>query len=148
MIPVTQTKFYLKNSKGEIVQRGNCYAAAIASILEMPITDVPNVETLFDIEEAYWAIVMHTFLNSIGWEISTDNRYKSFHTVFTDENYSEMSEMQNSVKDKLYLVSGKSERGVMHICIFQNGCLIHDPHPSRDGLLTFDHFETLEKSNP
>ncbi len=37
MIPVTQTKVVVKNSKDEMVVRGNCFAAAIASIMELPI---------------------------------------------------------------------------------------------------------------
>lgn len=146
MIPVTQTKMVVKNANGDMMVRGNCYAAAIASILEMQITDVPNVETLFHIEKSYWAEVMHTFLNSIGWELMTDDRFKSFHTVFNDDNYSELAKMQEQVMDKLYLVSGQSPRGVMHMCIFKNGHLIHDPHPSRGGISTYEYFETLEKN--
>lgn len=153
MIPITQTKVVVNDKNGEMVVRGNCYAAAIASILEKPITEVPNVEVLFHIEGSYWAEVMHTFLNSIGWELCIDDRYRVFH----DENYGigklgiESSKRQECLKEcsnKYYFVSGKSPRGIQHICIFKNGRLVHDPHPSNDGIETFDYFETLEKNQP
>ncbi len=161
MIPVTQTKVHIENSKGEIVQRGNCYAACIASILEVPITEVPNVEVLFHIDNGYSDEVMLTFLNSKGWELCGDDMLKRFHpddnTVVpkgfsfrgvSDEKGSKKEFIPEyyEYKDKYYLVSGKSPRGVSHVCIFQNGVLVHDPHPSKEGILTLDYFETLIKA--
>lgn len=145
MIPVTQTKVVVKNSKDEMIVRGNCYAACIASILEKTIDEVPNVETLFHIEGSYWFIVMHAYLNSIGWMICTDEKFKCFHTIFTDDNYSELDSAQAELKDKYYLVSGLSPRGVQHMCIYQNGKLVHDPHPTREGLISVEYFEELIK---
>lgn len=149
MIPVTQTKVVVNNAKGEQVVRGNCYAAAIASIMELPITEVPNVECFFHIKDStFWAEVMHTFLESLGWELLTDGRYKCFHPEIADKslgNEEWLAECALELKGKYYLVSGMSPRGVMHICIYQDGKLVHDPHPSRDGLLTLEIFETLEK---
>lgn len=143
MIPVTQTKVVIKNSKGEIIVRGNCYAACIASILELPITEVPNVEVFYHMDNGYHSEVMLTFLQSKGWDLCNDERYRCFHTVFTDKNYSEMDKMQKILKDDYYLASGKSARGVQHICIFKNGNLVHDPHPSKEGILTFDYFQSI-----
>ena len=40
MIPVTQTKVVVRNSEDKIIVNGNCWAAAIASILELPLTEV------------------------------------------------------------------------------------------------------------
>lgn len=147
MIPVTQTKFVIKNKKEEMVVRGNCYAACIASILELPITEVPNVEVLFHVNDTFWAEVMHTYLNSIGWELSSDIMLQRFHPQSgysfegTDENGKIPEYYQ--YKDMYYLVSGMSPRGVQHMCIYQNGKLVHDPHPSRDGILTEEYFESL-----
>lgn len=150
MIPVTQTKVVVKNSKDEFIVRGNCYAACIASIMELPISEVPNVEVFFHIDNGYWAEVMHTFLESKGWELCTDDVYKRFHKdIFgydfngTDEN-GKIKYYYECV-DKYYLVSGKSVRGVHHTCIYRNGKLVHDPHPTKEGLLTLETFQTLEK---
>lgn len=148
MIPVTQTKMVVKNSAGEFVVHGNCYAAAIASILELPITEVPNVETLFHIENSYWAEVTHTWLVSKGYDILTDNRFMVFHPELAGRVADNHEELRAELKDRYYLVSGDSPRGVMHICIFQNGVMVHDPHPTREGILNHQYFETIDLLNP
>lgn len=143
MIPVTQTKVVVKNSNGDMVVRGNCYAAAIASILEVPITEVPNVETLFHIDGNFCYVVMHTFLQSIGWELCSDDRYRGYHSGSWTREHAEWLEEH---KDDFYFVSGMSPRGVSHICIYKAGKLVHDPHPTREGINSLDYFESLTKS--
>lgn len=147
MIPVTQTKVVVKNSKDEVVQRGNCFAACIASMLEVPITEVPNVEVFYHLDNGYHSEVMLTFLLSKGWELCSDDRYECFHHEILYESYGENKYHKNRklLADKYYLAAGKSNRGVSHICIFKNGKLVHDPHPTREGLKTIEYFETLEK---
>lgn len=145
MTPVTQTKVVVKNSNGEMVVRGNCYAAVIASMLDLPITEVPNVEVLFDLKDTndtYWVEVMLTFLNKRGLIILTDNDYRVFH----DPEYKMVNERLDIIrrlKDRYYIVSGQSQRGVSHCCIYKNGNLVHDPHPTREGLLTTEYFEDI-----
>lgn len=140
MIPVVQTKMVVKNSKGEIIVRGNCLAACIASLLELPITEVPNIETLFDVgHHTYYYEVLCAFLLCRGYEFGTDDRFKVFHgTAFDVDNFLEL-------QDKHYLVTGKTVRGTYHVCVYQNGKLVHDPHPSKEGLLTEEYFESLTK---
>jgi hypothetical protein len=146
MIPIIQTKVVVKNSKDEEVVRGNCYAAVIASMLELPITEVPNVEVFFHIpNSSYWQEVMLTFLNSKGWDLCSDDRFKVFHDKEFGVNKGKRDEYLNECRNKFYFVSGKSARGVHHICIYLNGKLVHDPHPSGEGLLTEETFQTLEK---
>lgn len=141
MIPVTQTKVVVLNSKGDMVVHGNCFAAAIASILELPLTEVPNFETLFGINDTYYYEVLHKWLGHLGYEIYTDEKFKCFHG---DDSKSEFKEL---LKDKYYLVSGKSPRGVQHICIYKNGIMVHDPHPTREGILTEEYFESITNIN-
>ena len=134
MIPITQTKVVVKNSKGEMVVRGNCWAACIASLLELPIEEVPNVEVFFD-HETFWYDAMVTFLDLKGYS------FKDSSNVFAMG-----LEIENYEHDKFYLVAGKSVRGVAHSVIYQNGKMVHDPHPTREGLLPNTIFEikTLE----
>jgi hypothetical protein len=167
MIPVTQTKVVITNTKGEIITRGNCFAACIASILEVPITEIPNVEVFYHLDTGYWAEVMLTFLESKGWDLCTDDKYLSFHYGFKTipnincqdgSNYNKVLELmpdhddrrhwQYKNKHNYYLVSGKSPRGFNHICIFKEGKLVHDPHPSKEGLTTISNFQTLIKNQP
>lgn len=150
MIPVMQTKVVVNKSNGEQVRRGNCFAACIASLLELPIEEVPNVEVFFQFEDSfYWSEVMSEFLRLKGYELMNDNMVKRFHPEFgysfegTDEN-GKISDYYKYV-DVYYLVSGKSAMGVSHICIYQNGKLIHDPHPTKEGLISLTNFQTLEK---
>jgi len=147
MIPVTQTKVNVKNSNDETVVYGNCFAAVIASMLEVPITEVPNVEVFFHMSHPHWSIIMDTFLKSKGWELWGDDRYRCFHSgLITDqEEMDKAPELCEQLKDTYYLASGLSARGVHHICIYKNGQLVWDPHPSREGLKTIDTFQTLEK---
>lgn len=148
MIPVTQTKVVIHNKEGQEVVRGNCFPAVVASILEVPISEVPNVEVFYHMEgETYWAEVMQTFLTSKGWEWSADNRYSVFHSGFDDSfSEEEKEKFKAKLKDTYYLGIGDSPRGIRHVCIYQNGLLAHDPHPSRDGLATLDRFESIEKT--
>ena len=149
MIPVTQTKVVVKKSNGEYVVRGNCYAACIASLLGLPITEVPNIEVLYGIDNTYYWEVLCKWLGHLGYELSTDNRFKScFHEDFQDMNFGgedRHAAWRKELYDKYYLVSGKSPRGIQHICIYQNGKLVHDPHPSREGLINEEDFQSLTK---
>jgi hypothetical protein len=146
MIPVTQTKVVVKKSNGEQVVRGNCYAAVVASILELPIEEVPNVEVFFHIPNSgYWNEVMLTFLQSKGYELCTDGRFKVFHDGRFGVEEGKRFEYLQYCENKYYLVTGKSVRGVHHICIYKNGKLVHDPHPTREGLETIEDFQTLER---
>lgn len=145
MIPVTQTKVNVKNSKDETVVYGNCFAAVIASMVEVPISEVPNVEVFFHINDGTWNQVMNTWLKSKGWELWGDDRYKVFHCEMESEEYIGLAEYYMQLRGKYYLASGLSARGVHHICIYKTGQLVWDPHPSREGLVTFENFQTLEK---
>jgi hypothetical protein len=147
MIPVTQTKVVVKNSNGDMVVRGNCFAAAIASLVEVPITDVPNVEVLFDIDGVSWYGVMDAWLRGNGYEIVTNNQFKIFHddTYGLDDASREVS--LQYCNDKYYMASGMSPRGIMHVCIYKNGKMVHDPHPTREGIdeSTITYFEEIIK---
>jgi hypothetical protein len=146
MIPVIQTKVVVRNSKNEIVVNGNCWAAAIASILELPITEVPNVELFFEPNDGFWMTLTHKFLERKGLTIRSADEFRVFHKA-VDERTEEDETTINELKDRFYLVSGDSPRGVLHVTVFQNGKMVHDPHPTRDGILNHKHFEIIEPIN-
>lgn len=144
MIPVMQTKVVVKKSNGEQVVYGNCYAAAIASLIELSIDQVPNVEIFFPLSDTYWIEVMDKFLRFKGYEINTDKRFENFHNCVIQNGLNNAIYLSDCY-DKYYLISGKSIRGNYHICIYKNGEMIHDPHPAKEGLQTFEVFQTLTK---
>lgn len=152
MIPVTQTKTVIRNSQNEMVVRGNCWAAAIASILELPITEVPNFEIWFEWEDGLWWYLTQRFLNKKGFVLEDDNRFQVFH--MTEEGWRESigaspshnetyADLKAQLQGQFYFINGTSARGVQHVTIWQNGVMVHDPHPSREGILDHRSFEFI-----
>jgi len=136
MTPVVQTKVVVWNSKGEMVVRGNCFAAAIASMLDLPITEVPNVETLFGVDDWLWSEVMDKWLKARGKELVKAPQYGVFH-------YEGEKAFREDLRNDYYFASGKSPRGVSHICIFRGGDLVWDPHPTHEGITDIFNFQIL-----
>ncbi len=153
MTPVIQTKVVVRNTNGDIVVNGNCYAAAIASLLDLPISEVPNVEVFFKWapENRAWEEVMNKWLELMGYRIEDASEFRIFHSEIIDKEFNEgavkfnIPEERNKLRGQYYLVSGDSPRGVKHICIYQDGKLIHDPHPTNEGIQNHLWFEKLTK---
>lgn len=162
MIRHRQTKFALRDEIGNIVKRGNCYPATIACLLEMDVEDVPNIETLYHLDYDFPDAVMEKFLNSYGFTLNKMALdYIVFHehgsidkeceylTCHKDEieNSSTADNLKNKLQDELYIVSGESKRGFKHVCIYQNGKMVWDCHPSSDGLINVRGIYKLEAYN-
>lgn len=150
MIPIKQDKFVKYNKEDIQIERGNCFAAVTASILEVPLNYVPNVEVLFDVTytervesdyrevDSLWIDVYHHWLHHKGYFYETATEFKIFHCVETSDLPTTIKneEERERLKDEYYLVSGLSPRGSFrHIVIYQNGKLVHDPHPDNTGIL-------------
>lgn len=157
MIPYTQSKVVVRKSDGEMVVHGNCYPTAIGCMLNIPPSDVPNIEVLWDVSISYAYQVLYKWLEHKGYRIrQTFGQHSVFHDGSpkiekTNDAYclSELSdekkaELKAQLKDVYYMVSGQSPRGVTHVCIYQNGVMVHDPHPTGEGILTEEYFEVVE----
>jgi len=106
MKPTDQTKLHIPGK-----QNGNCMNAALASLLEIDIEDIPHFE---DMEKDKWYFALLDWLTSIG-----------FHLIRWDcEVY----------LPSYFIANGPSPRGVEHSVIYRDTEMIHDPHPSRSGL--------------
>jgi len=128
MIPVKQTKFTSKDG----MIHGNCMAACLASLFEVNIKDVP---ALGDMPVGEWHIPFYEFLNKHGYD-----------SLGVEEDIKEMNNY-NGV-DGFFMVAGKSPRSYVengHAVIYKNGKIIHDPHPSNDGIGEFRYFYIIEK---
>lgn len=112
MIPVDQTIINFKT--------GDCYRACIASMLELPISAVPNFmedgKENFDPKFYRWLISFGIH----AMDVTLEGGQTSFY------------------KDVPMIAGGRSPRGSnlehRHCVIYQNDALLHDPHPSREGL--------------
>lgn len=88
---------------------GNCFSACIASILEVPLASVPRVYNL-DGDLLRW----------LATQVLSATLYDA--SIYMPPGYA--------------IAAGPSLRfaGRMHACVAYDGRVVHDPHPSRDGL--------------
>lgn len=102
---------------------GNCLQATIAGVLGWPLAAVPHFALL---GEDHWWDCAQAWLNSQGYWID----YKP--TSYADEG--------GELLPRCWL-SGRSPRGFSHAVIGDAATLqmLHDPHPSRAGLLAVDY---------
>lgn len=114
MIAVTQTKIHNEYT------RGNCLQACLASLLELDIAEVPSFE-MMDSREWKSTLIKWLFLRGVSL-------VKSYKAPSTDD---------------YYLAVGDTSRGVLHCVIFKNEIMVHDPHPSQDGLINEKYYWSL-----
>jgi len=114
MIPTDQTTF--RSEDGSV--RGNCLSAAIASLLHLPIEDVP----LF--VKPDWRRDLNAWLRPYGIAFLALND--------TDP---AVLRVVHGVEGLNHVLSGASPRhpSIRHACIGVDGKLVFDPHPDRSG---------------
>lgn len=127
MIEQYQTVF----GSGKGSERGNCFSTTIACILELPVDRVPN---FCDEEDWRWAI--NKWLKPYGLfyvdiAIPPDMRGELL-TMYAG----------------YHVISGDGPRGLRHSVVGQAGKMVHDPHPSGEGLITEEEFGFLIPVNP
>ncbi len=125
MIPITQTILH----DPETNAIGDCFRCCIASLLELNAEKVPHFVELFP--ESWW-IETNKWLWMKGFFL------QNYPIVAIDEDYPFL------ISD-FHLISGKSPRGLGHTCVGKEGKIVHDPHPSRDGLVSVGAYDILFK---
>ena len=104
---ITQDKYY-EPEKGLY---GNCQQAALASLLGLPLEDVPNfMEAEGGFWSSFWKFVLGRGYAII--ELSGPRHFNCHHLAY-----------------------GPSPRGCGHAVVYRSGQLVWDPHPSRAGIL-------------
>jgi hypothetical protein len=120
MIAVLQDRFYDPDAPAER-SRGNCLQAALASVLDLPLGEVPH----FVQDE-------HDHPGDPEWDHWTRMcewlRKRGLHPISTDPT--------GLLPGEYAMTSGLSPRGngIHHIVIYRDGRLAHDPHPDGTGL--------------
>jgi len=110
MKPVDQTKFVPDPRSDEC---GNCMQAAYASILELPLDEVPHFAATPG-ENGEWFDAVLTWCAARGYAVV---------------------QSEEPIPGVLCLMSGKSPRGDFdHLVVGRDRDVLHDPHPSRAGL--------------
>lgn len=124
MTPVQQSKLYAADAIGN----GNCFAACLASLLDLPLWMVPPFEDMFGRSD---------------WHARVDEWLDRIHRVRlvrTDGH-------ETGQLHEFYIASGLSPRGVRHSVIYTSGHLVHDPHPSGAGIAAVEwcwHLEPIQ----
>lgn len=98
--------------------KGDCFRACLATILRKPIQAVPHFALLDFAPDVFVAMeCAQAWLNSKGYEM----------WMGLDDGVNPLP---------LCIVSGVSPRGIPHAVVGDTatGQILHDPHPSRDGL--------------
>jgi len=126
MKPVMQKYLHIPK-KG---QKGDCWRACLASILECDIELFPDPNVINDWPTLYTETL--AVLEKMGYH------YDSVPVSFLK-------------CDTGYCIAiGKSPRSkrkrITHAIVWHNG-IVHDPHPDKTGLLDITRFETLTKIN-
>lgn len=97
-------------------KEGDCFSACVASVLEIPISEVP-----FFMAPGPW------FERFTDWL-----RPRGFYAACYELNGADRSVMSEC---GVHILSGKSPRGDFdHSVVACGAVIVHDPHPSRDGL--------------
>ena len=111
MTPVLQT--YVEQS------RANCLAACIASILNLPLAEVPDTggKSAFD----QYTVLQAWLKERKGALLRVDGQVTPFLTG-----------------DVFYVLTGQGPRGQRHAVVAQGNDIVHDPHPEGGGLLDRD----------
>lgn len=111
MTPAQQSKLFLPDG----IHSGNCYAACLASLLDLPLWMVPPWEDMF---------------GRGAWKMRTDEWLeRMFGLKLVRTNGHKIEEMP-----EFYIANGLSPRNVYHSVIYSAGNLVHDPHPSGAGI--------------
>lgn len=124
MKPVYQDKF-VDPSVPLNQQRGNCFTAVVASLLELPLAAVPNFVEIDVLGGPNWWWLFHKYVEA-----------------FYDGTRIVECRPQSAPAGRFYAVGGLSARATVvnpihHIVIFRDGRMVHDPHPAGGGLLTY-----------
>ena len=95
--------------------RGNCFSACLASLFELPLSDVPNFFDLAGDDDAKWWAAVRDWLRPRGFGV-----------------------MFLSLSDPAHLALFE---GWQIVC--GDGKMVHDPHPSQCGIIAPDGVDMI-----
>lgn len=113
---------------------GDCLSAAVASILDLPLEQVPAFVSDHVTHGGDTNAEEHWWTRLIGWLRNKGHWFAQFDAA-DETTWPEVGEH--------YLVFGHTIRGTYHAVVYVDGHLAHDPHPSREGVLAPDRTYTI-----
>lgn len=147
MIPVLQTIFAdpaRNDGRDAEGVAGNCYQAALASVLELPLAEVPHFGLDADWAEKSWAWLL---ARGVVRAFYYGEALERFHWPCWDGPGPDELYDGISVVGRVGVIgAGPSPRGAFRHAVVldpDTGLLAHDPHPSGLGVLEVDELEVL-----
>lgn len=129
MKPVYQSITAVDRDRGIV---GDCFAACIASILELPLADVPHFAQLsLDHEVARGTPLAEAWKNGTDWWYMTNDWLAPRGLSYLE--FTQAEDWHNDIRLRLgyHVIVGKSPRGDFDHCVVgRAGIVVHDP---RDG---------------
>lgn len=126
MIAHTQTIF---GNGDDGATPGNCTQAALASLLDLPLDQVPHIILFHD-----WYKATKLFLDGRGKKLRV---YVAPGEVrdYWEHIGVEVADLDRAPSGQMMLAMGTSNNGPwLHIVVWKSGELVHDSHPNRTGI--------------
>jgi len=131
MIPIDQTRFGCHDpNEPANTAPGNCWTACLASILELPLSEIPD-------ELEFWKDGMKPLDSWIPYQKKTHLWLHNKDIVIVEVRMSSVFYTgPEECFDMYCILSGPSPRNskVNHAVVGKGNQIVHDPHPSRKGL--------------
>ncbi len=134
MKPLIQHK--LSAQDGSV--NGSCFRTCLASILEVEIDSIPAFEDMGQ----NWHQSFFDFLEEHNLEFDGTGRFNS---EFHKDLFSKYEGIDGYV-----IVGGKSPREWVvrgHAVLYKEGNMVHDPHPSGEGLTELEIYYMIKRKN-
>lgn len=124
-----QHQLVLGGTTGPVEERGDCFRACVATLLEVDAATMPNFCAAWPSDE--WAKRTNEYLA------------ERFGLVIVS-----LADRAWAPHDLLSITSGMGPRGHMHSTIYNGDGLVFDPHPSGAGLKTVREHEFFVAADP
>ena len=111
-------------------QLGTCFRACIATVLEIEVDDMPPFEKMmFQKKAGNWKGTFFKWAYDNGYGICE----WEMNFIHERDKYPDAIVIPD---DEILIASGRSPRhdSTNHSVVWKDGEILHDPHPSRDGL--------------
>lgn len=122
MKPIFQTRFGSRQSEDDV--GGNCFQAALASLFELELAEVPDFCNIYPLEGDEWWYAYVEWLNARGLSVVPINLKASRSISLLDREF----------RNCILLVQGPNKDGVQHCVVYKNGKPLHNPNPHCKGI--------------
>lgn len=129
---VTQSRLGM-GDRAKNIAPGNCFQAAIASVLGLQLSDVPDEADTIDRLKAKGVEIKSHASSWCAWWLELQQWLAAKHGLQMAD--VKPRSLEGVVEDFYHIASGKSPRGLMHSVVWLGASMVWDPHPSREGLV-------------